>query len=332
MSLKETANSQPPTAEDNVATVTEPLPTKGHIGERGYSDSVVPSCRLSATKQLQMSDDGEHILKRLPTSQLDGASGRGAISLSERVRAARNLHLPSFASLGIAVPHPSALLTPPEDGLCAGLPLSPSSLAPLPPISPLGHPRSSSFPQSNAPRTPELFEMSVSSATFGSSSTIPQASAAQHQVQDSTLPRQLSMTTIPATEGVDTTVERVSWIAEAVDLVGELRFLSQNDKPTDHDSCQCPEHYPKGCQRNVSNSAMPTLRQRCGNHRLQGSHDHAPGADRLGTSIYRSDPRNSIAFQHGPDSSKPLCHSEFAGSKPPRLLQLELLPKSCRRP
>jgi len=244
MSLNETTRPQRPAAEDHVATVTEPLPAKGHIGERGYSDSVVPSCRLSATKQLQMSEGGEHILKPLPTSQLDGASGRGAISLSERVRAARNLCLPSFTSLGIAVPHPSALLTPPEDGLCAGLPLSPSSLAPLPPISPLGHPRSSSFPQSNAPRTPELFEMSVSSATFGSSSVIPQASAAQHQVQDSILPSQLSMTTMPAIEVVDTTVEPVSWVAEAVDLVGELRFLCQNDKPTDHDSCQCPEHYP----------------------------------------------------------------------------------------
>ena len=119
--------------QDVEVSLEHPIP-KGPLSSRGYSDSAVPSCRLSGAKVKQIGKE-----KNLTSNS---QSMNESTPLPLNVNARENLRLPCFKSLGISSRLPDALLTPPDEGVL--------ELTQLP-SNPIN--RSASFPP-NMPKTP----------------------------------------------------------------------------------------------------------------------------------------------------------------------------------
>ncbi|KAL9096795.1 MAG: hypothetical protein Q9163_006415 [Psora crenata] len=189
------------------------------LSERGYSDSVLPSCRLSADKQHQILMD--EAAKVTPSTALTStlASAQGDIArskvipLSNRMKAKADLRLPSFQTLGIASLHLKALLTPPDESTLPDLPTAPTSN--------LNHPRRLSFPQAALPRTPDLIDLDSTPITTSKGTALKQSTNMSAGSPEIATPRGGASTTSVAVEEAKFGGGgggHPEWLSEAIDV------------------------------------------------------------------------------------------------------------------
>ena len=121
MTLSITAPTQSPVVTRQGPFPPPPLATPCPANERGNSDSVVPSCRMTEAKRSQAVSGASPAPGTPPIVEALQSSDAAHWSVPSRRLAKQGLRLPSFHSLGIASPpyHPTALLTPPEDSIPA---------------------------------------------------------------------------------------------------------------------------------------------------------------------------------------------------------------------
>lgn len=105
----------------------------GYLSERGYSDSIVPSCQFTAAKQVRIV---QHVGRR-STPPPDERAKDQTTPFVVQPKPKHDLHLPSFQSLGISSLHPLALLTPPDDSERTHIGTSSGTSAPRHALSPM---------------------------------------------------------------------------------------------------------------------------------------------------------------------------------------------------
>ena len=174
--------SLPMSSEDAATSSGAEAAVRTCLTQRGYSDSVVSSCRPSSTQTGNTSVYNEAVMKPIqpctcgdhgpPTSQPAHAG-----SLSQRVKSRQMLQLPSFRSLGIAssatAGQPQALAsgalpTPPEDAFVNNKSFAPLVLGEIP--------RSISFPEGILPTTPGSFDFPSCSLSKIADKPVPDTS------------------------------------------------------------------------------------------------------------------------------------------------------------
>ena len=216
MTFSTTAPSQSSVTSQNESSVNSIVPALVSLTERGYSDSVVPSSRMSSEKQQGI------LCHDLPAVTLPPLAPTGPLESTEitpsqlRRKAIQDLRLPSFQALGIAAPtlHPAALLTPPDE---SALPNDS-----VPSITYLSQPRSHSVPRTTMPQTPEWADID----------------AAPTPTVEGATPRQEAIP-LPEAGGQESDIEPLSdsavevsgsqailnaWVIECVNILGEIRY------------------------------------------------------------------------------------------------------------
>ena len=218
MTLTTAASTQPtlgPGPGQHANPSDQDRPPHGILSERGYSDSVLPSCRMSTGKHQQVLEDAS--LKVNPSTLLTPDTSTGdltddkATPQSKRMKAKQDLRLPSFRSLGIAAPHPSALLTPPDENTLRDLPAAPTSTT--------SHPRSLSFPQAALPKTPDLVDRNTAPIQAVEGVTPKRLALMMNEPQDTVTPTGKG----PAGSAVDDTIvaDQAAWASKAIDVASE---------------------------------------------------------------------------------------------------------------
>lgn len=196
--------------QENVASSTGDVPLKEYISVRGHSDSIVPSCRVTREKNLEINS-----FAGISNGKRTSAMNKTAI-LPLHVRARQNLRLPSFKALGIASRLPDALLTPPDE----------STIQFRKPAPPSYFSRSSSFPTS-IPKTPSSdltdFALNMGNvlSTEASSSTQPAVPTAETEGMETEPDRSGPMSS--SSEEEELPPNYPGWLVEAVEAVGKLR-------------------------------------------------------------------------------------------------------------
>ena len=201
MTLSTTAPIQSPACTRNGPYPPPPLLTQGPPSERGYSDSALPSCRMSADKLASLSHDPSTAVMSIEPEPSQDLRGCKRLTLPDRRKAKSDLRLSSFQELGLATPsvHPTALLTPPDETTLSG-------------INPLDFgtsflPQSQPLPTAVLPDTPEGSDTTpqplpmaavVSSPDFVTVTT-PQGSVSQAQSQSSVQFANIPTVTSPGT-------------------------------------------------------------------------------------------------------------------------------------
>ncbi|KAL9634342.1 MAG: hypothetical protein Q9164_004142 [Protoblastenia rupestris] len=127
---------------------------------------------------------------------------------SKRMKAKQELRLPSFRSLGIAAPHPSALLTPPDENTLRDLPSAPTSTT--------NHPRSLSFPQAALPKTPDLVDLNTAPIQAVEGVTPKGLALTMNEPQDTVTPTGKGR----AGSAIDNTivVDQATWASKAIEV------------------------------------------------------------------------------------------------------------------
>ena len=194
--------------QENVASSTGNVPLKNNISIRGHSDSIVPSCRASREKKLELNS-----FAGISNGKRTAAMNKTAIS-PLHVRARQNLRLPSFKALGIASRLPDALLTPPDE----------STIQFRKPAPPSYFSRSSSFPPS-IPKTPspDLTDFALNMdnvlSTQSSSSTQPAVPIAETEGMETEPYGSGPMSS--SSEEEELPPNYPGWLVEAVEAVGK---------------------------------------------------------------------------------------------------------------
>jgi len=245
---------------------------KALLGARGYSDSAVPTSRCSPDKEHQIFQDAASNDYGVHCSLQDTKPQEGqphfVNALSSCMNARQNLQLPSFKSLGIAIPYPSALLTPPDD--------DGNTIAVVPPSRPTttpGHSRHSSFPPGSSPKASKFIDLittiNINMASANASTSVPPATSASSTQATAVQGTQGSTGSTIVTG--NTGPPRVVWISQAVDIAGKSIITRQSKgagqltKYSDqrgNQSRQC-------CQRTGADSTIPSLQSES----RQPSHD-----------------------------------------------------------
>ena len=134
MTLSTTAPIQSPVSSRYGPYLPPPLTTPSPPSERGYSDSVLPSCRMSADKLSQFSSTSSTATMTPTTegTQACGSSQHPTIPLPRKAK--HELRLSSFHEFGLAtsIVHPTALLTPPDETTLASIHAPQASIVSLP--------------------------------------------------------------------------------------------------------------------------------------------------------------------------------------------------------
>lgn len=167
MTLSITAPTQSPVVTRQGPFPPPPLATPCPPNERGNSDSVLPSCRMTEAKRRQAVSDASPALVTPPIAGTFQPNDIAHWSAPSRKLAKQGLRLPSFQSLGIASPphHPTALLTPPEETIpvaqdAPGSHLNAYLEPPSVPLADLPNTPESSDVTPNATRLPEVNPLS----------------------------------------------------------------------------------------------------------------------------------------------------------------------------
>lgn len=155
--------------------------------------------------------------ERPSSAPVAGATGISQSSpLPRHSKARQNLQLPPFKLLGIVVPHPKFLLTPPYE---TDIKWNASSQDPveLPPTTPILHPTSVTS-EGPTPETPHVHEFISETTTSTSTPTQPLAQGAMTEEA-----------------GLDEdNVERSSWLEQTVDVACKPRPFRNRPTLTDH--------------------------------------------------------------------------------------------------
>ncbi|KAG8528249.1 uncharacterized protein KY384_007166 [Bacidia gigantensis] len=193
--------------DENLSNVSGTIPPP--LTERGHSDSVVPSCRLSPDKQEQVLSHASPSLTTQLHRSTKATEDIESPTISSRLKNKQDLRLPPFQSLGITsqTSGPTALLTPPEE---------PPN--PLPIGNVTSHPRDQIFfSHFNMPKTPaDGLDPDSASGQQRESSTLQQSAitiTTPHGHQ-STVPPQST----PVPPEPQTATSQTNFVSEAVDL------------------------------------------------------------------------------------------------------------------
>ncbi|KAL9126866.1 MAG: hypothetical protein Q9217_004147 [Psora testacea] len=218
MTLSTAALPQPAVPLQHAACPDQSRPAQSLVNERGYSDSVLPSCRLSAHKRQQiLMDAAPKVTASTATATATAPTQAAAaqpdftrnkvIPLSNRMKAKQDLRLPSFHSLGISAPHPSALLTPPDESTLPDLPLASTSYP--------NHSRRLSFPPAPLPTTPDFVDLNTAPIQTTQSATSKQATTMSTGSHEIATPRAKGSTS-SAIEGTEVGDRDTTWVSKKV--------------------------------------------------------------------------------------------------------------------
>ena len=149
MTISTAALPQSSVSSQNESSDKPIAPTLALLTERGYSDSAVPSSRMSANKQQGILCHDSPALTSPPLAPTGQSDSTEVTPSPLRRKAIQDLRLPSFRALGIAapIPHPAALLTPPDEPALPDIS--------VPSVNCSVQPRSHSVPRTTMPQTPE---------------------------------------------------------------------------------------------------------------------------------------------------------------------------------
>lgn len=191
-------------------------PSESAVNESHWTGDINGAPRMSLDKPSRSEalrwQDG-----RPSSAPVAGATGISqSRPLPRNSKARQNLHLPPFKSLGIVVPHPDFLLTPPYE---TDIKWNAASQDPaeLPPTTPILHPTSVTS-EGTTPETPHVHEFI--SETTTSTSTITQTPAQGAMTEEAGLD--------------EDNVERSSWLEQTVDVACKPRPFRNRPTLTDN--------------------------------------------------------------------------------------------------
>lgn len=169
-----------------------------------------------ATWQRQIDGEALRWQDRPSSAPVAGATGISLCPLARDNKARQHLQLPPFKALGIVVPHPDFLLTPPYE---TDVKWNASSQGPseLPPTTPILRPTSDTS-EGTTPETSHVHEF-ISERTINTP-------ASTHTNTPGAMTEEIG-------RDEENNNDRSSWLEQAVDIAGKPRSVRHRPTPTD---------------------------------------------------------------------------------------------------